>query len=147
MADARPRASPWRPRSSLLPLPAIATHENLPHSAASIPGASPLRWRSFRRLCCCAQSCVIAPRTVRGRDIAWRLRQRRRANDVRGGLYVGSVDEAAWVSSAVGLIGAVVGAAAALWGQAAEARRRARDETARERKLAIEEVLGAFPSH
>jgi hypothetical protein len=51
------------------------------------------------------------------------------------------VDEAAWISGAVGLVGAVIGAAAALWGQAVEARRRARDETARERKLAIEEVL------
>lgn len=69
------------------------------------------------------------------------LRQQGCPNDVGRGLYVDGVDEAAWISGAVGLVGAVIGAVAALWGQAVEARRRVRDEASRERKLAIEEVL------
>lgn len=51
------------------------------------------------------------------------------------------MEEATWVSGAIGLGGAVIGATAALWGQFVEAKRRIRDDAARERKLAIEEVL------
>jgi hypothetical protein len=67
--------------------------------------------------------------------------QREEANTVSCNPYVDCVDEATWIPAAVGLGGVVIGAVAALWGQAVEARRRVRDDAARERKLAIEEVL------
>lgn len=69
------------------------------------------------------------------------LRRRIGPTAVGRALYVDRVDEAAWISGAIGFVGVVTGAVAALWGQTVEARRRARDEAARERKLAVEEVL------
>lgn len=51
------------------------------------------------------------------------------------------MDTATWVTAASGLVGALIGASAALVGQVLEARRRARGERDGELKNAIEEVL------
>ena len=51
------------------------------------------------------------------------------------------VDSSAWITAVSGLVGAVIGALAALLGQFLNSRSQARADAAKERKLAIEEVL------
>lgn len=52
-----------------------------------------------------------------------------------------AVDTSSWLTAAFGLVGAVIGAVAALLGQSLQATRKARAEASRENKLAVEEVL------
>jgi hypothetical protein len=54
---------------------------------------------------------------------------------------VTGVDSSAWITAVIGLVGAVIGALAALLGQFLNSRSQARADAAKERKLAVEEVL------